>query len=217
MARDDHRILLIGATGMVGEAVLATSRKPIYYLARRPADRGDRHHAIIAPIDRWVDEIAALKPTILLSALGTTMRQAGSQQAFRAIDHDLQIAAARAASEAGAEHFIGVSSVGASAASRNFYLRTKGEADAAIAAMPFARADFLRPGLLRGSRKGPQRLREGIAAMAAPLSDALMIGALRKYRSVAASSVAGAIGALVDEAQAGRFVHDSAAIAVLAD
>lgn len=217
MARDDHGILLIGATGLVGEAVLAQSQRPIYYLARRAADNGGDHHAIITSIDRWTEEIAALKPAILLSALGTTMRQAGSQQAFRAIDHDLQIAAARAASGAGATHFIGVSSVGASAASRNFYLRTKGEVEQAVGEMGFSRADFLRPGLLRGARKGPQRLAEGIGAMAAPLTDALMIGPLRKYRSVGADKVARAMLALVDEGQGGRFVHDSGAIAILAD
>lgn len=221
-ARDDHRILLIGATGLVGEAVLAQASGPIHYLARRAADSGAHHHGIIAPVDRWVEEIAALEPTVLLSALGTTMRQAGSQQAFRAIDHDLQIAAARAATGVGATHFIGVSSVGASATSRNFYLRTKGEVEQAIGGMDFVRADFLRPGLLRpgllgGVRKGPRRFAEGLGARAAPLMDALMIGSWRKYRSVMADSAARAMLRLVDEVQAGRFVHNSAAIAMLAD
>jgi uncharacterized protein YbjT (DUF2867 family) len=217
MADEAQSILLIGATGLVGEAVLAQCPMPITYLARRLADHGGRHRAVIAPSDQWAAKIAEIRPTILLSALGTTIKQAGSQDVFRSVDHDLQVACAWAAKDAGARHFIGVSSVGASAASHNFYLRTKGEVEQAVSAMTFARTDILRPGLLRGKRKGPKRAGETFASIFAPISDLAMIGGLAKYRSVSGACVAQAMIGLTAAKEAGFFVHNSDQITALTD
>lgn len=211
------RILLIGATGAVGEAVLAQADRPISYLARRAAKHAGSHRPLLVPPDQWADEIARFKPDILMSALGTTMRQAGSQQAFRAVDYELQIAAAQAAKAAGAKHFIGVSSVGASARSSNFYLRTKGEVEQAIGALAFDRIDILQPGLLRGGQRPKWRPSESLAAMAAPVMDALLIGSWKKYRSVTVLCVASAMWRLACEKGPGRFSYESDAIIALAD
>lgn len=214
------KILLIGATGLVGEAVLkhaALAGRHISYLARRPADYGAGHDAIIAEKGAWADHIATLKPDILLSALGSTMKQAGSRDAFRAIDYDMQLAAARAANAAGARHIICVSAVGASAKSRNFYLKTKGEVERDIAALDMARVDFLHPGLLLGERHGPSRTGEGLAARFAPFVDRLMVGKLSQYKSVAGDDVARAMLHLAGLGGTGRFVHNSVQITSLAN
>jgi uncharacterized protein YbjT (DUF2867 family) len=210
-------ILLIGATGLVGEAVLRHAPYPISYVARRPAEAGKLHHHMIAPPDEWPNLIAQLRPQIVLSALGTTMKIAGSKAAFRAVDHDLVLAAAWAAKAGGARHMISVSSVGAKSSSRNFYLRTKGEVEDQLCAMGFDRVDLLRPGLLMGERAGPERAGEGLAAKLAPLTDPLMVGPLAAYRSISGDRVARAMLKLAMQSETGHFVHPSHKIHALAD
>ena len=209
-------IILIGATGLVGgivaRSVAATS------LVRRAADDPDSQpEMVVAPGEQWPAIIAGRRPATLISCLGTTIRQAGSQAAFRAVDHDLALACARAAKEAGARHMIAVSSVGASSQASNFYLRTKGEVEDDLRALAFDRLDLLRPGLLTGNRAGPPRLGEGIAMAAAPLTDALLHGSLRRYRSIPADRVARAIVTLTGERASGAHIHENDAIRALAD
>lgn len=211
-------MLLIGATGMVGSAVMAEARDAqLHILARRAPPSGGSHAVTIAPPEDWPTAITTLAPRVLISALGTTIAVAGSQAAFRAVDHDLVLAAARAARSAGARHMIAVSSIGASAASRNFYLATKGQVEDSLAAMGFDRVDFLRPGLLMGDRQGPRRAGEAIGMLLAPLTDALMVGSLRRYRSVRATAVARTILALAKGGGTGVHVHEHDAIMSLAD
>ncbi|PZQ21742.1 MAG: NAD-dependent dehydratase [Sphingopyxis macrogoltabida] len=211
--------LLVGGTGMIGRAVIANAAdRPLVVLTRREiAGLPDAHRALVAPPGRWADIIAAEAPDTLLSCLGTTIRAAGSQAAFRAVDHDLILSAARGARAGGARHMILVSSVGASARSGNFYLRTKGETEAALRALGFERLDILRPGLLTGERPGPPRLGEGVAAFAAPLVDAMLHGPLRRYRSIPGEAVAKAIVALAGRDAPGVHIHENDAIRALAD
>jgi uncharacterized protein YbjT (DUF2867 family) len=214
-------MLLIGATGMVGGAV--RKRFPdggLTVLARRaPNDRVvGAAGLIVAPVEGWSAAIAKAKPAVLCSALGTTIRAAGSQDAFRAVDHDLVLSAARAAKAAGARQMIVVSSVGASPKSGNFYLRTKGEVEDGLRALGFDRLDIIRPGLLIGDRQGAARPGEALAMLAAPLTDALMMfGSVRKYRSIRADAVAAAIVTLARTGGTGVHVHEHDAILQLAD
>lgn len=210
--------LIVGATGMVGRAVVAHSATPLTIIARREmAGVPSLHKVIIASSDRWAEIIAAEKPSVLISCLGTTIRQAGSQDAFRAVDHDLVLSVARAARAGGAAHMIAVSSVGAAPKAGNFYLRTKGETEDGLRALGFDRLDLLRPGLLTGSREGPPRLGEGIAIVGAPLMDALLHGSLRRYRSVPGEVVARAIVALTVQGGTGVHFYENDAIRALAD
>lgn len=211
--------LIVGATGLVGRAVIERfGSKPVTLLSRREVEGLASHHnQLIAPSGRWADIIAAEKPEVLICCLGTTIRHAGSQSAFRAVDHDLILAAARGARAGGTPHMIAVSSVGAAAKSGNFYLRTKGETENDLRALGFDRLDLIRPGLLRGDRPGPQRLGEGIATIAAPLTDALLHGSFRRYRSISGATVAAAIVALAEQGGSGVQIHENDAIHALAD
>ena len=218
--REAHpKILLVGATGLVGRSVVQEAGDlSLTILARRdPGDLPDRHLLLVAPPERWADMIAAQQPEVLVSCLGTTIRTAGSQAAFRAVDRDLILSAARGARVGGAARMIVVSSVGASARSRNFYLRTKGETEEGLRALGFDRLDMIRPGLLTGKRPGPARLGEGIAIAAAPLFDALLFGSLRRYRSIPAEIVAKAILTLASRRESGSYVQENDAIRALAD
>ena len=211
--------LIVGATGLVGRAVIeAFGDRSVTIVTRRPVEGLLPHHVErVAPPDNWPDIIAAEKPAVLICCLGTTIRQAGSQAAFRAVDHDLILAAARGARQGGTPHMIVVSSVGASAKAGNFYLRTKGETEDGLRALGFDRLDLIRPGLLLGDRPGPPRLGEGLATIAAPLADALLHGSFRRYRSIHGATVAAAIARLAGQGGSGVHIHENDAIRALAD
>ena len=209
------RVVLVGATGLVGRAVkeraVGLSGVRLAALARREVSlpRGARMEMYLSDPAHWAERIAALRPDGVICALGTTWRKAGQDEAaFRAVDQALVLEVAQAARQAGVRQFIAVSAVGANAMNRNRYLRVKGEMEDALARMKFTRLDILRPGLLRGRRVDDPRPAERLAMLASPLVDLLLHGSWRKYRSISARDMASAIWALSQEKAAGRFVHD---------
>lgn len=213
------RIALVGATGLIGQSLirLAATRDDIRIVAiargEVPFPPGMRIEVLVADPAGWPDAIAAANADALVCALGTTWRKAGRDEAaFRAVDHDLVLTVAQAAKAAGIRQVIAVSSIGASMAAKGLYLRVKGEVEAALGKLRPARLDILRPGLLRGHRRGDLRWAERAAILVSPLSDALLRGTWRKYRSVGAETVARAIVGLALERAAGRFVHEHDAI-----
>ncbi len=214
-------IVVAGGSGLVGGHVLdrlaGRAGHSSHALLRRPVTARTGVNQQFADPANWPATIATIQPAVIISALGTTIAQAGSQAAFRAIDHDLVIAIARAARDAGATHAIIVSSVGASASASNFYLKTKGETEAALAAMGFARLDILRPGLLLGDRSGPPRPAERIGMALAPLTNLLTPRSFDRYRAIEAATVARAIAALIDRSEAGHFIHHNREMRALSD
>jgi uncharacterized protein YbjT (DUF2867 family) len=167
-------------------------------------------------VERWPEVIADLGLIdIAISCLGTTMRAAGSREAFRAVDHDLAIAVARAAREAGARHMIAISSVGASKGG-NFYLRTKAETEAGLIALGFDRLDIFRPGLLTGGERRDDRPAEKLGIMLAPLTNIFLHGALSRYRSTDSRKLAVAIAQVAQKDGTGRFIHENKSIDRLA-
>jgi len=213
------RIVLVGATGLIGQTLIERAvGRPRYRLtaiARRAValPEGARMELLVADPAGWGEAIAAVNAQVLVIALGTTWRAAGQDEAaFRAVDQHLVLYCARAAKEAGIKRCIVVSSVGAAFSSRNFYLRVKGEVEDALNKLRFERLDILRPGLLRGQRGGERRAGERLAILASPLTDRFLRGGNRKYRSVRASTVADAIFQLAAEKPRGRFVHEHDAV-----
>lgn len=206
--------LVAGATGLVGRAIaLRLCADPavaaVHALARRVGP--DSH-----PKLHWhLVDFAALPPLPaaheLYLALGTTLKAAGSQAAFRAVDFDANLAVARAALQAGARHAGLVSALGADARSAVFYSRVKGELEAALAALPFDGLVIARPSMLLGDRRAlgqPERPAELLAARAARLLGGLLP---RRWRAIAATDVAAALVAAVPTAR-GRQRLDSGAM-----
>ncbi len=203
-----HVALLAGATGAVGSRVLEhLLQRPdlseVVVVARGPARRT---HARL----RWMRaELTALEQALAgvqvgeaHCCLGTTMRQAGSQEAFRAVDLAGVAAFATAARDSGARFFGLVSAAGADPQARNFYLRTKGEAEARVEALGFTSLAIMQPGLLRGPRR-EFRLGERLGQVMAPLADRVMLGPLARYRSVPVETVARALDAAALHPQPG--------------
>lgn len=213
------RVALVGATGLVGGAVmqLAVGRHDVRLVAvaRResPLPPGARMEMFVADPDKWGEVFEAVRPTAVICALGTTWRKAGADEAaFRAVDQELVLSTARAAKAQGVERFVTISSAGADAMSKTFYLRVKGEVDRELGKVGFKRLDILRPGLLRGKRGNDRRLGERLGIIFSPLLDLALQGRYRAYRSTRVEIVARAALALAMRKAGGRFIHDGDAI-----
>jgi uncharacterized protein YbjT (DUF2867 family) len=155
-----HRVVVAGATGLVGrECVRAMLADPAFHvvaLVRRADAFAPQPRLTLATIDyERLDATAAAALggcDALLSALGTTIRTAGSQPAFRRVDHDYPLELARLGRAAGVGHFGLVSALGADAGSRVFYNRVKGETERDVLAVGYRSVAIVRPSLLLGDR-----------------------------------------------------------------
>lgn len=199
------RIVLFGASGLVGGLLVPLlGAHDLTVVGRRASGFGNER---LARVENWPDVVADLRPEILISTLGTTIGKAGSRKAFAAIDHDAVVAIAAAAKAAGARQFLMVSSVGASTSSANFYLGTKGRAEASVIALGFERLDIFRPGLLMGERAGDPRLMERLGILLSPLTNALTPRRFDKYRAIAAADVAAAMVHAAGASAVGVHIH----------
>jgi uncharacterized protein YbjT (DUF2867 family) len=151
--------LLAGATGLVGGHLLRRllddgTWDRVVSIGRREVDVGhDRLEQVVAPLPTVPD-----LPHVddVFCALGTTIKRAGSQDAFRAVDHDAVVALATAAKVAGAESFLHVTAMGSSAGSRIFYNRVKGETERDVTKVGIATTVAFRPSIIDGDRSEPR-------------------------------------------------------------
>ena len=190
--------LLVGATGLVGGRLLnRLLAHPDYdrvtIWVRRPVSlRIHKFSQLVVDFERLADYAAQFDAQDVYVALGTTIKNAGSQEAFRKVDFDYPLALARIAKERGAQRFLLVSALGANARSRVFYSRVKGEVEEAIAGVGIAQTWFFRPSLLTGPRvqdRRGERVGTAIGRVVAPF----LIAGLRKYRPIAGDAVAAAM------------------------
>jgi uncharacterized protein YbjT (DUF2867 family) len=214
-------LLLAGATGLVGGLLLRRLLADrdfdgtVFAPLRRDPGVSDPRLVVLRTdfkpggdqgIGAGIEARSTMPLHGFVSCLGTTIRAAGSREAFIAVDRELVLRLAQLAFDHGAQHAVLVSSVGASRQSGNFYLRVKGEVEDALAKIGFARVDLIQPGLLIGPRS-ERRPGERLMQATAPLTNLLMQGALRRYRSIGADEVAAAIHNLLAESAPGVFSH----------
>ena len=199
-----QNILLAGATGLTGEhlldrllneptvrRVLAPTRKPLA-----------EHPHLENPIGSLNDLLPSLNGPVDIAfcCLGTTIKLAGSQEAFRAIDHDLVVSFGHRARALGARHLVVISAVDAAPESSVFYTRVKGEMEQSLKKQDWPQLTLARPSILLGNRVEP-RLGEQIAA---PLSK-LIPG---KYHGIEATHLARALWRLaLEDGQGVRVVE----------
>jgi uncharacterized protein YbjT (DUF2867 family) len=153
-----QRIALVaGATGLVGRALLPlllahAAYARVHVLLRRAASGIETHPRLqLHSVD--FNHLGALpKVDDVYIALGTTIQVAGSQEAFRHVDFDYVVATAKAARDAGAQRLAIVSALGASAGSKVFYNRVKGEMQDAVMPLGYESVVFAQPSLLVGDR-----------------------------------------------------------------
>ncbi|MEL1249840.1 NAD-dependent epimerase/dehydratase family protein [Aurantiacibacter gilvus] len=216
------RVLLVGATGLIGRTIIARSPQlqgiKLQGLARReiPFAKGTRMELVLAESGEWPGIITQLVPDAVISALGTTHKKAGNDDAFRAVDHDLVLEVGKAAKVAGVKNFVQVSSVGADPYSKNNYMRVKGETERDLKALKLHRLDILRPSLLRGKRQNDLRPAEFLGQVFAPVGDLFLHGSKEKFRSIRATDVAAAALQAAISKAGGQFVHEHESLMRLA-
>ena len=189
--------IIIGATGLVGNLItrklLEDNRyEKVKVFVRRSLNinnpKLEEHIVDFDNIALWKNNLSGDE---FYSALGTTLKKAGSKDAQYKIDFTYQYEAANAASENGVKNYLLVSSLGANSKSSNFYLRMKGSLDEKVRLLSFDRIRIFRPSILVGDRS-EKRFGESLGIKIAGTLTKI-IPALKKYRPIKASQVAEAM------------------------
>ena len=185
--------IIAGATGLVGNNILhqlaARGDRPVG-LARRPIkDMPVNAQLLEINFEQFLINGELPQCDHFYLCLGTTIKTAGSRDAFRAVDFEYSLAVAKKAIQAGATGISLVSSVGADASSKNFYLKTKGQLEEAIKSLGFSSINIYRPGILMGDRSETRPL-EGLGKIVFQVIDPLLLGYLSPYRSIQANLLA---------------------------
>lgn len=215
-------ICMIGGTGLVGhELLLILAHMPevrsIKAISRNPLGRiPPKTENIITDLDKLEQHQDLLRAQIFICCLGSTIKKAGSQEAFRKVDFDHVIHFAKIAEQVGAQKFLVISAMGADADSKIFYNRVKGEMEQALRALKIPQIEIFRPSLILGDRK-EKRLGEDIAKALTPFLQPLMRGPLRKYRAISATDIAKAMALATVNFHPGFHIYNSPKIQAIAD
>ena len=178
------KILLLGATGLVGREVLERllqlrEVEQVVAPTRRPLQHRPKLTNPVSPgLADLLPNVATWQADAIIIATGTTMKKAGSKEAFYSVDHDLSLAFAQAAHREGCATLAFVSAMGASVNSRFFYLRLKAETERDLERISFRSLIIVRPGFISG-RKGERRTGDSIATYLAGFLAPLLPTSLR--------------------------------------
>ncbi|HEY4120613.1 MAG TPA: NAD(P)H-binding protein [Byssovorax sp.] len=213
--------LLVGASGLVGGHLLAllladADCASVNSLGRRALGvEAPKLTEVVTDFEDPAALAAHARVDEVYCALGTTIKKAGSEAAFRKVDFDYPLAVARAAVAAGAHRYSIVTAVGADAKSSIFYNRVKGELEDALRELPFPGGVFaFRPSMLLGDRSESRPAeRVGKAVMSA--TRGLFAFGLKRYRAIDATDVARAMWAARAEPDGSR-VYEGAPLFALA-
>jgi uncharacterized protein YbjT (DUF2867 family) len=152
------KVLILGATGLVGRNALAQALAhpaitQVIAPTRRPLTKQDKLMNPVAPkLELLLPEVTGWGPDAVICATGTTIKKAGSKEAFRSVDYDLPLSFARLAHQSGTQNFALVSAIGASVDSSFFYARVKGDLERDIREIGFGSLTIVRPSIIGGER-----------------------------------------------------------------
>jgi uncharacterized protein YbjT (DUF2867 family) len=203
--------LLAGTTGLIGSQLLdlllqSSDYEKVIAISRKPLDKvHPKLSNLVSELNQLQNHISELKADDVFCCLGTTMKNAKTKEAFRAVDYDAPLALAKIAKENGAKQYLIISALGANKDSSIFYNKVKGEVEEAIAQIGFDSFHIFQPSLLTGPRK-EQRTGEEAAQVFYKIFGFLIP---KKYASIESVKVARAMVALAKEEKRGRFVHSS--------
>lgn len=202
---ESRSALLVGATGLIGAFVLKRLLASEHYgrvtvwVRRALAVTHPRLTTVVVDFDKLAERRVDAED--VYCCLGTTIKVAGSQEAFRRVDHDYPVAVARAAVRGGAQRFLVVSALGSDPGSRVFYSRVKGEMEAAVKAAGIPKVYIFQPSMLSG-RQEKKRFWEDVATAVGNVIGPL----LGKYRPIHGDIVAaGMLKAAVEDLPAATF------------
>jgi uncharacterized protein YbjT (DUF2867 family) len=189
-------VVVFGATGLVGREVTSqllsnkAYEKVIVVVRRNFTPQNPKLVQIVIPD---FTDMAQIKDKLQASeyycCIGTTIKTAGSKEAFRRVDHDIPLQIAKLACELAIPYLVVISSIGAKTNTRNFYLRTKGEMEIAVKTAYDRNLKIVRPSLLMGNRE-EYRFAEKVSAIFMKTLGWIFLGPIKKYRGINATSVA---------------------------
>jgi len=214
VALSTRTALVAGASGLVGSQVLRLLLEDPTYsrvtvLARRELPLSHKKlEQRIASFDRLAQIADFPRVHDVFCCLGTTMKQAGSPDAFRKVDFTYVVELARVAVRHRASQFLVVTAVGADPQSRILYSRVKGEAEEALRRLQFESIQIFRPSLVVGAR-AQSRLAERVARLLGLLVGWALVGPLSRYRPIKAEALARAMVRVARDAPRGTHVYES--------
>jgi len=203
--------LIAGATGLTGGHLLELLLKDSYYssviaITRKPLGRSDAKLSnVVIDFDKLSEAVDALRADDVFCCLGTTIKRAGSQAAFRKVDYEYPLQLAQATQRLGARQFLIVTALGSDKSSSIFYNRVKGEVEEAIGKVGFPGYHIFQPSMLLGDRTED---RSGESAGKAVMK---LLGFLipKKYKAIEGIRVARGMLHVAKQNVPGRIVHSS--------
>lgn len=204
--------IVAGTTGLIGAQVLElllhnNDYDRVVALSRKPLTTSHpKLTNLVVNFDELQGHSDRLKEDDVFCCLGTTMKQAGSKEAFRKVDFHYPVSLARITKDHGAKQFLLVTALGANAHSSVFYNRVKGEVQAEISKMAFSAFHIFQPSMLVGSRI-QERTGERIAQRIMQYADFLIPA---KYKAIESAKVARAMIAIAAQNHTGTFIYESA-------
>ncbi|ANY67145.1 oxidoreductase [Paenibacillus sp. BIHB 4019] len=209
-----RKAVVAGATGLIGKELVQLllddqAYSAVTLLVRRTT--GMVHPKLVEQVidfDQLQQTDVEMNGADVYCTLGTTIKKAGSQDAFRKVDYEYPLSLGLLASRQGAKQLLLVSAIGAKASSRTFYTRVKGEVEEALRSLGLPALHIFRPSLLLGKRE-EFRFGERLAAALSGVLSPLYSGPLRKYAPVEAGTVAKAMILAAKSGQAGIHMHEN--------
>ncbi|WP_314588603.1 oxidoreductase [Paenibacillus terrigena] len=209
---ENKTALVLGASGLVGAAlveILATRDyyQQIHLLVRRPlqlaSGRCIQHVIDMDELQRYNH---LFEVNDVFCCLGTTIKKAKSREAFRRVDYEYPVEAGQLAAQHHVDGYYIVTAMGASSRSSIFYSRVKGEVEDKLASLQLRSLHIFRPSLLTGNRE-EYRFGERVAEKISPFLNPLLVGPLKNYRSIKASTVALSMALTAEKPVKGTYVH----------
>jgi uncharacterized protein YbjT (DUF2867 family) len=213
-AGEHVKLLLVGATGLVGSHVLRQALADprvgqVVAPTRRALPEHSKLQAPVVDFEQLPEAASWWQADAIVCTLGTTIKLAGSREAFRHVDYDYPLAVARLAQRHGTPTYVLNSALGADARSRIFYNRVKGELESALEQLGFRSLTHVRPGLIGGERQ-EHRAGERVATVALTALAPLLP---RRWRINPAENIARALLQAALAAEPGVHVVSSEALA----
>ncbi len=192
---EQRTALILGASGLTGQALLqllladALYSTVIIYVRKQVLIN---HPKLQQQIMNYEKLESAVQADDVFCCLGTTIKKAGNQQAFRQVDLVYPQKVAELQKTSGSKRFLLISAVGADEQSSIFYSKTKGQVEKAITILDYPCTCIFRPSLIMGERS-ERRIGEKIAIFLAKMIGPVLVGPLKKYQPVSALSIAKAM------------------------
>ena len=206
--------LIIGGTGLIGSKLLKLLLESSDYekvIAFSKREMQLKHPKLVVEIidfDKPESYANLVQGDDFFCTIGTTIKKAGSKEAFRKVDYQYPKQFATIALENGIKQFLLISSLGADEKSGNFYLKTKGEIQSFLKNSSFESVSIVQPSLLLGDRK-EFRFGEQVGAVVMKIFSFLLIGSLKKYKAIHGDTVAKALFTVAQKSKKGFTIYES--------